>query len=76
MPPEEIIVLGVCSYLGLGLGNINQHRFPLLIHFITKFIKVHPSPNTTLITRQRKDKKLTKMEAKLPAGCGLNVAGE
>jgi len=27
MPPEEIIVLGVCSYLGLGLGNINWHRF-------------------------------------------------
>src|SRR5882724_11324840 len=42
-------------YLGLGLGNINRHRSPLLIHFITKFVRVQiqlPPPHLLTLPTQ------------------------
>ena len=46
---------GTQSDLGLGLGSVNQHGFPFLIHFITKLsesihIQVRVHPYSILIT--------------------------
>ena len=50
----------VTSYLGLGLGQINWHKFPLFMHFITKLCYIHPSQKTTPVTRQWRKWKLTR----------------
>jgi len=60
MQHEARIAVWVTSYLGLGLGQINWHKFSLFIHFITKLCYIHQSQKTTPVTRQWRKWKLTR----------------